>query len=78
MSNCCVWFDRNSTLKSVVVARDGSLSVADHLSEMQAWLSERNIEPHDLTMLHVLKFRVVFRATFERDREADQFTAQFG
>jgi hypothetical protein len=65
-------------LKTVVVARDGNQSVTDHLAEMRGWLAERNIVAQDLAMLHVLNFRVVFRGTFERDGDADQFTAQFG
>lgn len=65
-------------MKTVVVARDGHLSVADHLNEMQAWLAERKIVPRELVMLHVLNFRVVFRAIFDTDGEADQFVAQFG
>jgi hypothetical protein len=65
-------------LKTVVVARAGNLSVADHLGEMQAWLAERGITPRELTMLHVIEFRVVFRAVFDTDREADLFTERFG
>jgi len=29
-------------------------------------------------MLHVLNFRVVFRATFDKDADADRFAEQFG
>jgi hypothetical protein len=65
-------------LRTVVVARDGALSVADHIAQMRAWLAERNIEPRELTMLHVLNFRVVFRATFDTVEQANQFVAQFG
>jgi hypothetical protein len=65
-------------LKTVVVARGGDLSVADHLAEMHAWLAEQKIEVRELAMLHVLNFRVVFRATFDRDADADRFVAQFG
>jgi hypothetical protein len=65
-------------LKTVVVARDGSQSVADHLAEMSAWLGERNIVARELTMLHVLNFRVVFRASFDSDADADRFAAHFG
>jgi hypothetical protein len=65
-------------LKTIVVARDGNLSVAAHLAEMRGWLDERNIVPRELIMLHVLNFRVMFRATFDTDGQADQFTAQFG
>lgn len=65
-------------LKTVVVARGGDLSVADHLVEMRAWLAERKIEPRELTMLHVLNFRVVFRATFDSNDDADEFAARFG
>ena len=70
--------DWGSTLKTVVVARGGHLSVADHLAEMRTWLVEQNIEVRDLSMLHVMNFRVVFRATFDRDDEADRFVARFG
>jgi hypothetical protein len=45
---------------------------------MQAWLAEQKIEARELVMLHVLNFRVVFRATFDRDADADSFTAKFG
>jgi hypothetical protein len=65
-------------LKTVVVSREGALSVADHLAEMRAWLAERGIEPQELVMLHVLNFRVVFRASFVTDAEADQFVVRFG
>jgi hypothetical protein len=68
----------NASLKTVVVTRDGTLSVADHLTEMRAWLAERNMEARELTMLHVLNFRVVFRATFDTVEQADQFVTQFG
>jgi hypothetical protein len=70
--------ERGSILKTVVVARDGALSVADHIAEMRVWLTARNIEARELTMLHVLNFRVVFRATFDTVEHADQFVAQFG
>jgi hypothetical protein len=70
--------DRGSTLKTVVVARDGDLSVADHFSEMRAWLAERNMVARELVMLRVLNFRVVFRATFDSDQAADAFAARFG
>ena len=65
-------------MKTVVVARDGSQSVSDHLAEMRAWLAENGIVARELTMLHVLNFRIVFRATFDTDDEADRFLAQFG
>ncbi len=65
-------------MKTVVVSRDGDLSVAAHLAEMRSWLAERGIEPRELVMLHVLNFRVVFRGTFETAEQADQFTARFG
>ena len=65
-------------MKTIVVARDGNQSVADHLAEMRAWLAERGIVPLELTMLHVLNFRVVFRASFQTDDEAEQFAQRFG
>ena len=65
-------------MKTVVITRDGALSVADHIAEMRAWLAGRGIEARELTMLHVLNFRVVFRATFDTIEQADQFAAQFG
>jgi hypothetical protein len=65
-------------LKTVVVAREGNLSVAEHLAEMRTWLTERDIEPRELTMLHVLNLRVVFRAVFERAEDADRFIEKFG
>jgi len=64
-------------LKTVVVARGGNLSVADHLAEMRTWLAERNIVPRELVMLHVLNLRVVFRATFDSDSDADLFVQSF-
>lgn len=45
---------------------------------MQAWLAQQQIVARELVMLHVLNFRVVFRATFDRDADADQFTERFG
>jgi hypothetical protein len=65
-------------LKTVIVARDGSLSVADSLAEMQAWLAEHHITAIELTMVHVLNLQIVFRATFEEHHDAEQFAAQFG
>jgi len=71
-------FRGGSILKTVVAARDGHQSVADHLAEMRAWLAEQNIVARELKMLHVLKFRVVFRATFDSDADADKFVEKFG
>jgi hypothetical protein len=71
-------FRGGSTLKTVVVPRDGHQSVADHLAEMRAWLNEQDIVARELKMLHVLKFRVVFRATFDSDADADKFADKFG
>ena len=65
-------------LKTIVVSRDGNLSVAAHIAEMRAWLAERGVTPHEITMLHVLNFRVVFRVTFDTAEQADRFIAQFG
>ena len=65
-------------MKTIVVARDGKLSVAAHLAEMRRWLDERSIMPRELKMLHVLNFRVVFRATFDTVEQADRFVTQFG
>jgi len=45
---------------------------------MRTWLAEREIVAEDLAMLHVLNFRVVFRATFAETDHADQFAAKFG
>jgi hypothetical protein len=64
-------------LKTVVVSRDGDLSVAAHLTEMRNWLADQDIRPHELVMLHVLNFRVIFRATFETVEQADRFVEQF-
>jgi hypothetical protein len=58
-------------LKTVIVTRSGNLSVGNHVAEMRAWLAEQNIEARELTMLHVLNFRVVFRATFDTVEQAD-------
>lgn len=65
-------------MKTVIVARAGNLSVADHLAEMKAWLAERDIQPREVVMLHVLNLRVVFRAEFDADRDADLFAERFG
>jgi hypothetical protein len=65
-------------VKTVTVARAGDQSVADHLAEMRAWLAERGIVPCELVMVHILHWHVVFRATFDTDGDADQFTAAFG
>jgi hypothetical protein len=65
-------------LKTVFVARAGNLPVADLLAQMQAWLAESNIVPRELVMLHVLNLRVVFRATFDADSDADLFDQTFG
>jgi hypothetical protein len=69
---------RKAPLKTVIVARSGNLSVGNHMAEMRAWLAEENIEARELTMLHVLNFRIVFRATFETVDQADRFAARFG
>lgn len=65
-------------LKTVVVSRDGSLSIGDHIAEMRAWLAEQGIEPRELVMLYVLNLRVVFRATFDESAQADRFFTRFG
>ncbi|HVH79199.1 MAG TPA: hypothetical protein VM782_07405 [Stellaceae bacterium] len=65
-------------MKTVFVRRDGSLSVAAHLAEMNAWLAEHKMTARELVMLRVLNFQLVFRATFERDADADAFVAKFG
>jgi hypothetical protein len=65
-------------LKTVVVSRGGNLSVADHTAEMRAWLAEQGIEPRELAMLHVLNFRVLFRAIFDDSIQAERFIARFG
>lgn len=65
-------------LKTVVVSRDGKLSIADHTAEMRAWLAQQGIEPRELVMLYVLNLRVLFRATFDENAEADRFVARFG
>ena len=64
-------------LKTVIVTRSGNLSVGNHVAEMRAWLAEQNIEEREV-MLHVLNFRIVFRATFDTVDRTDGFTAQFG
>ena len=65
-------------MKTVVFARAGNLSVGDHLTEMRAWLAERQIAARELSMVHILNMRVVFRARFERDEDADLFVHVFG
>jgi hypothetical protein len=65
-------------LETVIVPHSGNLSVGNHVAEMRAWLAEQNIEARVPTMLHVLNFRSVFRATFDTVGQADRFTAQFG
>jgi hypothetical protein len=65
-------------LKTVVLTRDGHQSVTEHLAEMQSWLAEQRIVARELVMLHVLNFRVVFRATFDSEADADRFTEKFG
>jgi hypothetical protein len=64
-------------LKTVVVSRDGDLSVAAHLAQMRNWLADQGIEPRELVMLHVLNFRVIFRGTFETVEQADRFAEHF-
>jgi len=64
-------------LKTVVVIRAGDRSVADHLAQMRGWLAERHFVPRELVMLHVLNLRVVFRATFDADSDADLFAYTF-
>jgi hypothetical protein len=65
-------------LKSVVFARAGNLSVGDHLAEMREWLTRREIVPLELSQLHILNSRVVFRARFAAVSDADQFVQTFG
>lgn len=64
-------------MKTVLIACEGHLSVAEHLAEMRGWLALHRIEPRELTMLHVMNFRVVFRATFDSDEDADKFAERF-
>jgi hypothetical protein len=65
-------------LKTVVFARAGNLSVGDHLAEMRDWLTRREIVPLELSQLHILNSRVVFRARFAAAFEADEFVQKFG
>jgi hypothetical protein len=65
-------------LKTVIFGRAGNLSVGDHLAEMREWLTRREIVPLELSQLHNLHSRVVFRARFAADPEADQFVQTFG
>lgn len=65
-------------MKTVVVARGGHQSVADHLAEMRGWLADNNITARELVMLHVLNFRVIFRGTFDNNADADRFVEHFG
>ena len=65
-------------MKTVIVARVGNLSVADHVAEMQAWLAERDIRPREPAMLQVLDLRVVFRAQFEVEHDVHLFAERFG
>lgn len=63
---------------TVIVTREGNLSVGDHLAEMQEWLSHREIESLELAPLRVIKFRVEFRATFNTAGHAQLFVDRFG
>ena len=65
-------------MKTVVVERHGDPSVGAHFAEMWDWLIVRHIAPIELSMVHILKRRVVFRASFLKDDDADQFTNRFG
>jgi hypothetical protein len=65
-------------LRTLIFARAGNLSVGEHMTQMRAWLAERDIVPRELTMLYVLHMRVVFRAIFDADHEAQQFIEVFG
>jgi hypothetical protein len=63
---------------TVIVAREGNLSVGDHLAEMQAWLLHRGIKPLELAQLRVINFRVEFQATFATAGHAQLFVDRFG
>jgi hypothetical protein len=65
-------------LKTVVIARSGSLSVSGHLDEMRAWSAERGIVPIELVALRIIRSEVVIRAIFESAGETDRFAEQFG
>lgn len=64
-------------MKAVTVARTGALSVADHLAEMRGWLAERGITPRELNIVHVLNLRIVIRAVFDTDEQAEAFREEF-
>jgi|HubBroStandDraft_6_1064221.scaffolds.fasta_scaffold3382873_1 hypothetical protein len=66
-----------STPRTVIVARDGALSVGHQLAEMREWLAERNIVPRELAMQHIVQWLVVYRATFEGDVDAQCFVRKF-
>jgi hypothetical protein len=63
---------------TVIVAREGNLSVGDHLAEMQEWLFHREIKPLELLPLRVINFRVEFRASFATAGHAQLFVDRFG
>jgi hypothetical protein len=63
---------------TVIVAREGNLSVGDHLAEMQEWMFYREIKPLELAQLRIINFRVEFRATFAAAGHAQLFVDRFG
>jgi hypothetical protein len=63
---------------TVIVAREGNLSIGDHLAEMREWMLHREIKSLELAPLRVINFRVEFRATFASAGHARLFVDRFG
>jgi hypothetical protein len=44
---------------------------------MQRWLTDAGIKATNLSVVRILKGRVIFRATFERPADAERFAQAF-
>ena len=65
-------------MRTIEIDRDGSVSVTEHLAEMNAWLGEAGVVPLELAPIEILHARVRFRASFATDAEAERFQRRFG
>jgi hypothetical protein len=64
-------------MRRLEITRAGNASIADQLSEMQAWLLSVRIEPLQLEALHILHGAATFRANFATVEEAERFRQRF-
>jgi hypothetical protein len=69
--------EQGAGMRTIEIARIGDSSVADQMAEMHEWLREAGIHPLQLEPMRILRARVLFRATFANDDDAERFRRRF-